>query len=305
MDIIDTNATEFFATETFDKSYFPLPESDYDANGQLRPVRKRMLKKLLAYEMKALFKPMLVVAVILFAISLFLGVYGLTVNLASDYGVTYWSLALVPYVYAVGAMLVTPWIAASKRYKKHFFENEGYLTFSIPASAEEHLLAKRVSGLLMMLIADLFALLSVCVSILPFCLRTSDFAIFQIFGNLFKMMFAGNTVHITFVVLEMLVLSVVGSVFFFTLLGAWNCLRHRGVKRRTSVVVGLVAYIAFVIFEAVLVSIAGDGSSALIVMNSRAFVHISICFQILLYLFLIWLCTRFELRTLKYKLNLK
>ena len=301
---MDVKETDFFETETFDKTYFPLPESDYAADGTLRRVRKRMVKKLFAYEMKALFRPMLVVALILAAISVFLFVYGLTVKGDSE-SLGYWFLAFVPYIYAAGAMVFTPYIAASKRYKNHFFGNEGYLTFSIPASAEEQILAKRLSGLLAMLIGDVLAALSFLIAVLPFAARTGAFEGASIFRVLFSEMFQGNGVHVAFVCLELFIISVLGSILLFTVIGAWNCLRHRGVKRRTVFGVAIGVYIGIVVFESLALSFFDGGSGAALVFDSVAWVHISNCLQILLQVGLIWLCTRYEIRTLQYKLNLK
>ncbi len=299
------NEPVFFENEVFERSYFPLPDSDYDADGNLRKVRKRMVKKLFRYEWRALWKPMTVAGVILAAISLLLLFFGLSARSSQDPSMsTYWALAFLPYAYALGAVVLMPFILSSKRYKKHFFGNEGYLTFSIPASAEEHLLAKRLSAFLALLVGEAAALLSLVLVLQPLTAKAEFMNGFTAaFKELFFAVSGESMVHIVLFSIEEFILSLAGTVAFFSLIGAERCIRHRGVKTRTIVFACIIGYIAIVVGQSVV--IASLDNAIIAFFDSVAWLHIYTWLQILMAVGVTVLCTWYELRTLKYKLNLK
>lgn len=134
---------------------FNFPESDLDKNGNLKPVRGRVLKKLLKYECKALFNGMLILTIALIVFSILLAVQiPLYENQqrATMYesNKTPWFLILtgcLAFFLNFGTIIVSL-ILPSQRYRKNFFKDEGYLTFSIPASAHEQILAKHISAII-------------------------------------------------------------------------------------------------------------------------------------------------------------
>ena len=127
---------------------FPIPESDYK-NGKLKKVRGRMLKKLLKYEMEYLFLPVLIGSILVLVFSLLLGLQIRTLAKGNtEVTAPLFSLFITLYGYSAFAMLILPIGLSDRRMRKNFFEGEGAVTFSIPASAEEHLFAKHLATMI-------------------------------------------------------------------------------------------------------------------------------------------------------------
>ena len=167
MDLLKDN---FFAESP---SVSPLPEEDYNKNGKLKNVRGRILKKLLKYEFKYYFKPMLIAVAALFAVATILCVLGCFLTAEDIEGtgelmrVLFWALALLLFGFGSLFVLLFPFILAHKRYKKQFFTSEGYLTLSVPASAQEHILAKRISAYVMSAVASVLVTIALMVALIP------------------------------------------------------------------------------------------------------------------------------------------
>ena len=303
MDIKDT----FFDNEN-DRSKFSLPESDYAPSGNVRKVRGRILSKLLKYEFKAIVKPLIVVWAILFALSALLFFLGFSIKDTTadteESAEMFWVFAFFPYLYAVGAALVTPMVVSSKRYTSHFFGKEGYLTFSIPASAEEHLLAKRLSALAVMAISVAAVALSLALAMSSFGIRTGigvelNALVVEIFQLAAE---AEETGSLIWLIVEGALSGIVGTVALFCLLGAGCCWKHRGVKKWMIFVCALVVYAVLALSQNVSLRLLQSG--ALDVYGS-ATIHIANWLQILCSVGIAVFATMYELRTLKKKLNLK
>ena len=303
MDIKDA----FFDREDF-RYQCPLPESDYAPSGNVRKVRKRILSKLLKYEFKAIFKPLVVVWAILFALSVLLFVLGFSVQNSSTDGEAnaemFWILAFFPYLYAVGAALIAPIVTATKRYTSHFFGKDGYLTFSIPASAEEHLLAKRLSALALMAISVAAVAVSLALAGASFGVRSGIGAevlalvaeIFQLAAN------AGETENLTLLIVEGVLSGIVGTVALFCLCGAGCCWKHRGMKKWMIFLFALAVYGVLAVSQNVSVQLLQSG---VLDLYSGAVVHIAAWLQILFHSGVAVFSVMYELRTLKKRLNLK
>jgi ABC-2 type transport system ATP-binding protein len=303
MDMKDT----FFDT-AYDRSKSPLPESDYAPSGNVRKVRKRVLSKLLKYEFKAIVKPLIVVWAILFALSALLFFLGFSVQDPSsdtESGMEMaWIIAFLPYLYAVGAALVAPIIVTSKRYTSHFFGKEGYLTFSIPASAEEHLLAKRLSALALMAISAVAVVISLAIAGVTFGVRSGlglelQTLVEEIF---FLAEGAGETGNLVWLIVEGVISGIFGTVALFCLCGAGCCWKHRGMKKWMIFLFALVVYGVLALSQNISVNLLQSGIYDL---YSGAAVHITAWLQILFNVGVAVFSTMYELRTLQKKLNLK
>ena len=292
MDVNVYETANEFADQT-EEFTFPLPASDYDKKGRLKSLRGRMLKKLLKYEFRALLPPLYLCLGLLAAISVLACVLFNLPQYDETTG-TVTLLVSILYIYALFATPIVPLIVALGRYHKHFFKDEGYLTFSIPASMEEHIFAKHVSGMAATFVGLAATVISAIVvyNAVPFM----DF--FE--GTI---IFVPTRTLSPLTIVEDALISLEWFVGIFCVGGALTCLWQGFRKKWHAVVFGIGAYLLFMIIEVLAVSF---GSDLFFFFNRDPVgMHVSAWLSIVLYAAIIVLCVWFELRTLKYKLNLK
>ena len=203
---------------------FNFPESDVDKNGNLKAVRGRVLKKLLKYEFKALFTGMLVLTISAIAFSILLAIQISLYETQS--GATMYESEETPWFLILTACLtfflnfgtiIASLILPSQRYRKNFFKDEGYLTFSIPASAHEQILAKHISAILCYVAGWLASTISLIIIIIG----AGGFE--YVFGPSTPStdpVQAGEVIEGIVIMLELLILSLMFPIFLATIDGA-------------------------------------------------------------------------------------
>lgn len=235
------------------KTVNPFPEEDYNKKGKLRRVRPRILKKLLKYEFKAYLTPMLIMLAALFALAIALCVLGCFItpedfenNSDSDPGrMIAWAIGLVIFIWVALAAIFFPLVFATKTYHKQFFTSQGYLTLSIPASPQEHILAKRIAGYIAMAIGSIAAVIAIIIAFLPLLgmigadsTPPSDPSVAPLISGW----------DILYIVLEMLV----SPLLLMSVCGGFVCWRHRGLKTWMIVVLGVGFYFLSTVLSVVL-----------------------------------------------------
>ncbi len=281
-----------------------LPERDYK-NGKLRAVRGRMVKKLLKYEWKAIFPALAICGIVLAALTLFICIFGRSgfefLFSENDYGNEYPAttvlttiLTMVLYMSALMVVVFVPLGISINRYHKNFFKEEGYLTFSIPASMEEHILAKHLSGILATLLSVAASFLSVTLVVL--CMS-------GYIGELPTEPVSGNPFLEFLLAIEGLILSAETLVGIFTVSGALCCWGQKFKKKSHIFWRVFLAYIVFMILETVYMLALESG--ILNFFYTAAGEHVSNLLTALLYACIITFSVWYELRILKTKLNLK
>lgn len=280
-----------------------LPETDYK-NGKLRPVRGRMVKKLLKYEWKAIFPALAICAIVLAALTLFICIFGRAgfafLFSESENPIEYPAttvlttiLTLLLYIGALMVVVFVPLGISINRYYKNFFKEEGYLTFSIPASMEEHILAKHLSGILAMLISIATSFLSVMLVALCMSGYIGDIPTEPVV----------NVLSEIFLSIEQLVIGAETLVGIFTVSGALCCWGQKFKKKSHIFWRVFLAYIGFIVLESVYILALETGT--LDFFYTVAGTHVSNLLTILLYACVIAFSVWYELRRLKKKLNLK
>lgn len=285
-----------------------LPETDYK-NGKLRAVRGRMVKKLLKYEWKAISPTLIICGIVLAALTLFICFFGRAgfefLFLESDNPIEYPATTVLTTILTIALYTVTLMVVACvpigisiSRYHKNFFKEEGYLTFSIPASMEEHILAKHLSGIFAMLISSAASFLSVMLVLL--CMS----------GYIGELPFEPivpvapvNPISEIFLAIEGLIMSAETLVGIFTVSGALCCWAQKFKKKSHIFWRAFLAYIVFMVLETVYMLALEAGM--LDFFYTTAGEHVSNLLMILLYAGVIVLSVWYELRRLKKKLNLK
>lgn len=144
-----------------------IPESDLNKNGRIKAVRKQMLNKLLKYDYRALFKYLLPCYIAMFALSLVSGASFLILRYSSStMAGRIFSSVMGLYVLSVFVCVVICGISIPVRYYKNLFSGEGYLTLSIPATPEEHIFSKLISGFTTALLTVALTVISVVLVLL-------------------------------------------------------------------------------------------------------------------------------------------
>lgn len=271
---------------------FNLPPEDYNAKGQVRVLRKRVLKKLFKYEFKAIFPTLWIVIGILTAVT------ALTVcSMIFKGDDASLILPIILYAYSVLAVTLTPIILAGSRYSKNFFKSQGYLTFSIPASAEEHIFAKHVTALLGLVVSLIATFISVIIVLVTATILFD-------FGGAGGGEGVVAPMEMDFLtILEMIVDAILSPIVLVCAIGAVECWEQKFTKKRQIFFRILIAY--FVI-SALGTALAAFASSDLIeFFYTPLGAHLYAWFSNLFLVGVIVFCVWYELRTFKKKLNLK
>lgn len=128
-----------------------------------------MLRKLLKYDLKALFKMWWIPAVTTIVLSIFKGFTQMAYN--SDkmlpeivYGVISLFSGLVTLSYVVFVVLTI--VLFFSRFYKNFYTDEGYLTFTLPVSKVQHINSKLISSTLVSWATGLVLVINAIVTIL-------------------------------------------------------------------------------------------------------------------------------------------
>ncbi|MBQ8322668.1 MAG: hypothetical protein IJX91_01735 [Clostridia bacterium] len=289
-------AAEPIVAETAVRPEFSLPESDYNKKGSLKKVRGRMMKKLLKYEFRAIFPALFIGMAILLGLTVLMIVL---LNVPLNDNLAFFTImSALLYVYTLLAVIIVSFGVAIKRYDKNFFKEEGYLTFSIPASMEEHVLAKHLSGAIATLIGIAASLVSLGIL---FAFGLGD--VFESLGGIQTESSIGNPVSFAFELLEGLILFAESLAGVYCVAGALTCWGQKFKKKRSIVLRVLIVYVLLVILESVFLNLLD--ASFIEFFYTTAGTHVWNWLQILLYAGVIALSVWYELRTLKKKLNLK
>lgn len=287
------------AVDTVDTEItFPLPESDYNKQGELKVVRGRMLKKLLKYEFRAIMPALYLCLGLLLGITVLACVVFNLPSYENEALSTLLILTVILYLYGVLATVIVPFIVSIHRYEKHFFKEEGYLTFSIPASAEEHVFAKHLSGLIAALIGIVASIISVIIVV--------NFAPFM---DIFEGELEGipmpetNLVSDIFETIELLILGLITVAGVFCVAGALTCWGQKFTKKGPMILRIIIAYVILMVIETLMMT---WGANVMIWFETDPVgLHVGNVLMILLYAAISTLCVCYQLHILKRKLNLK
>lgn len=276
----------------------PFPDGDYK-NGKVKAVRGRMVKKLMKYELKALFSGLWIALIILagmtLLISILLSVNGAKLMDTMEFGdvIGIIILLFILYLSSLVASVIVPISIAGSRYYNNFFKGEGYLTFSLPVTAEEHILAKHLSGMIATAIGVVGALISVF--IVALC------------GRGFEIIESSQTTLKGFsdvmYGVEIACIALSGFCGAFCVMGAFSCLSQKFDKRK-DFILRLVLFYVVINVMSTLVSILG-GSELMLFFYTEAGIHIGSIITLVIIWIVTLFCFWYERRTLKNKLNLK
>ena len=217
---------------------FSFPAQDVNQHGNLKTVRGRVLRKLLKYDFKALYPGMLILMISLIACSILLSVqirlYESQTTPSDDVP---WFLILtimlavcLNFGTTIGSLLLP-----HKRYRKNFFKSEGYLTFSIPASAHEQILSKHIASILCYVAGWLANLVSLVIILLAFNTQSSPNPGPE------SSMLPEKAFETAVIIFELVILALMFPVLLTTLDGAVAWWEQRLPERHRRLLVVLIA----------------------------------------------------------------
>ncbi len=282
----------------------PLPEKDFNKKGKLKKVRGRVLKKLLKQE----FRHYLPITLGLMGLLLFTALFcGLSLRSLTKSNA---DAAMLPSLFTVSSILLFILCCSGSalfisiypiaRYDKNFFKNEGYLTFSVPVSMEEHVFAKRIAA-----VVCSYAMAAViALSIGIIALLVGGTGLFREIGSFLKMLSGTEVVgrHVVWYFIELALSALVGGVLTPSLYGALTCALSKITGKQKTWVVILIVFIAAMVlntFSASNIVYGGFFPATL------AWLHISMWISIIGQILATVACIFFEIWYLKKKLDLR
>jgi hypothetical protein len=285
----------------------PLPKEDFDKNGNVKPLRGRILKKLLKREIKYFLPIILGLAALAFTVGLVLA-FQIRAELKSDGadGGNFLWLLLVSgslYVYSIVALSLFSQIYPVYRYNKNFFKNEGYLTFSIPASAAEHVFAKRIAAFLCQFIAGATIIASVLITVLICGGIDTLGVIFKEFGVIVSKIYAEKTGQGVLLTIELLLLAIVGVPMNACVYGAGSCFLSRYTDRKKLGVTILIVFVVMGIVQSVVSSAISTFITPFLFFPAG--LHIALWIMIVAQAAVTFFCVFYEIHFLQKKLDLK
>ena len=278
---------------------FSFPEKDLNKRGALKPVRGRVLKKLLKYECKALAMGMLILMISLIACSILLAVQIPLFekqNTAPDDTPWFFILTVTLAVCLNFGTFIGAIALPSKRYRKNFFKDEGYLTFSIPASAHEQVLAKHLASILCYVAGWLANVISIVIifSALDFGGSSGGGTVEPIQPN--------EVFEMIVVLLELFILAIMFPVFLTTLDGASAWWEQRLPEKHRQLIVALVVLGVIALFQTLSVVFLLNGvTSEFFKLPPTLILFIFICIGAALICGLY----AYEIKSFKKRINLK
>ena len=231
-----------------------VPPADLNGEGKIKAVRGRMLNKLLKYDFRALFKFLIPCYVVLVALAVLCAICLPIAEHVSDsqsnnLGATafFTALSSIVFFYALGVLCCSTVCIfnIALRFQKNLFSGEGYLTLSIPATPEEHILSKSISGFVAIVLTVLVAVGSLLIVAAPYGSQIFP-KIGELLGNL-GILYRDYTVDAVFLTIELVLFLLFYVIFNIQVIYSCMCVGHLCVNKSR----GGAAAVAFVIYIAV------------------------------------------------------
>lgn len=125
-----------------------------------------MLKNLFKYEFKALLRRLIPFYFGILAVAVFSKLTMILEQNNTNDSIfinTIFASSIILYIMGIIAMFVLSLAIIVSRFYKHLFTGEGYLSFSLPVTANQHLICKLVTSVVLMFIGVVVTLASVCI----------------------------------------------------------------------------------------------------------------------------------------------
>ena len=196
-----------------------------------------MVKKLLKHEAKYYARTLIIIEAVIFALALFTR---LLLFFEFD-SIVYYILqgsSYAMFALAAYAALIVTFILCIVRFYKNFFSNEGYLSFTLPVTTNQHLLAKLLSAVVYSIIVFVSviaaALITVSGDILNEVVKAGVFLLKNLIAELPK----SGTIHLILYVIEFIVIMLLSVISSYLLYYCFIAIGQTAKKNRILLSVG-------------------------------------------------------------------
>lgn len=193
-----------------------------------------MLKKLYKHEFKYMYKLAAVIYIILIGLTFFNGIIMQFAKSENAIIETIASVTIIAYTLGIFAVILGTVILIFVRFYRHFFTNQGYLTFTLPVTTTEHLVCKFVTSFCLALTTIFTVLLSV-----ELISRFSGVSAVEVIIDTAKFFFYGEfSFNIILICVYLIVALIATILIIFALLCVGQLFKNR-------VLGTIVAYVAY------------------------------------------------------------
>lgn len=204
-----------------------------------------MVRKLLKHEMNAFTRSMLPMEVILLGIAVLTRFIQIFETESSAYNIVRTS-AIIAFVISIVVCLIMSVAVSIRRFYTNMFTSEGYLTMTLPVTAEQHIFAKLLVSIASLLITLLTVTVSVCIATLGDVLAEVCKAVGYIFGEWYDAL--GG--HLIGYIFEIILLALVAMASQYLLFYA--CISIGQTARKNRVLAAFGVYFAYYIVTQIL-----------------------------------------------------
>lgn len=275
-----------------------------------------MVKKLLKHEATYYSRTLFIYAIVLFVLALFTRLLMFFETDMVIYTLAQSSSFLL-FGFAVFACYILATVISVFRFYKNLFTSEGYLSFALPVTTNQHIFAKLIS-------ATIYNLIVYILSVFAFLITISgDIYIELVDAGLYLLNFAQNqlpdihlTLHLIFYIIEFVFLTITSTVFNLLLYYACIAIGQTAKKNRILLAVGVYfGYITITQMFRTVVSMAISilAANTELIMNLTKYyiehpftsIHISLVFSIVGAIVMSVICYVITRVTISRKLNLE
>lgn len=204
-----------------------------------------MVKKLFKHEFDAYKRFLLPIYLILLAVSVFTRILYFFETDTTVFRIISVSSIIALTVTSVVCIVLT-FVNIITRFYKNLFTNEGYLSFTLPVTTEQHIFVKLTVGV----IAAITSLLSVIIGV---CIATAGemtVELFKVVGYFFKKvppLFEGNFWFYFIEIVLLVLVALVMSILLF-----YSCIAIGQLSKKNRVLAAVGAYFGYYLIEQVL-----------------------------------------------------
>ena len=275
-----------------------------------------MVKKLLKHEATYYSRTLFIYAIVLFVLALFTRLLMFFETDMVIYTLAQ-SASFLLFGFAVFACYILATVISVFRFYKNLFTSEGYLSFALPVTTNQHIFAKLIS-------ATIYNLIVYILSVFAFLITISgDIYIELVDAGLYLLNFAQNqlpdvhlTLHLIFYIIEFVFLTITSTVFNLLLYYACIAIGQTAKKNRILLAVGVYfGYITITQMFRTVVSMAISilAANTELIMNLTKYyiehpftsIHISLVFSIVGAIVMSVICYVITRVTISRKLNLE
>lgn len=274
-----------------------------------------MVKKLLKYEVKYYLRTLLIYEIVLFTLAVFTRILMFFETDSIIYKLLQGSSFLL-FALAAGGCSLMASVISIFRFYRNLFTSEGYLTFALPVSTNQHLFAKLLSAFVYNIIVYVSAIAAFLITI------SGDVLNETINAGLYLIKYVGEimpsvpiTTHLIFYLLEFIITINISTIF--SLLLFYTCIAIGQTAKKNRLLLAVAVYFGYMTISEIfstLISIVlsisvnlkiAEDITLFVTEHPFATIHISFCGSIIISAIICIILYVITNKIMKRKLNLE